>query len=318
MNVYRSLDEFHKLPNAVVTSGTFDGVHRGHQVILARLREVARATGGESVVITYWPHPRAVVSDTTEVKLLSTIEEKAELLAQQGVDHLLIIPFTRHFSELTSEQFIQQVLVDKIGTRRLVIGYDHRFGRNREGSFEHLSQHAARYGFAVEEIPRQDVENVGVSSSKIRAALLEGNVHTATEYLGRPYSLSGVVVKGNQLGRTIGYPTANLHPPESYKLVPADGVYAVWVLVNEQQYGGMMNIGIRPTIHGTHRTSEVNIFGFDADIYGQEITVFFIDKIRNEQRFNGIEALKAQLHEDKEAQLHEDKETALKMLGISS
>ena len=310
MNVYRSLDEFRELPNAVVTSGTFDGVHRGHQVILDRLREVARATGGESVVLTYWPHPRAVVSDTTEVKLLSTIEEKTELLAQQDVDHLLVIPFTRDFSELTSEQFIQQVLVERIGTRRLVIGYDHRFGRNREGGFEHLSQNAARYGFAVEEIPRQDVDNVGVSSSKIRTALLEGNVRTATEYLGRYYNLSGVVVKGNQLGRTIGYPTANLHPPEPYKLVPADGVYAVRVQANGQTHGGMMNIGIRPTIHGTHRTSEVNIFDFDADIYGQEITVFFIDKIRNEQRFNGIEALKAQLHEDKE--------TALKMLGISS
>ena len=310
MNVYRSLDEFRELPNAVVTSGTFDGVHRGHQVILDRLREVARATGGESVVLTYWPHPRAVVSDTTEVKLLSTIEEKTELLAQQDVDHLLVIPFTRDFSELTSEQFIQQVLVERIGTRRLVIGYDHRFGRNREGGFEHLSQNAARYGFAVEEIPRQDVDNVGVSSSKIRTALLEGNVRTATEYLGRYYNLSGVVVKGNQLGRTIGYPTANLHPPEPYKLVPADGVYAVRVQANGQTHGGMMNIGIRPTIHGTHRTSEVNIFDFDADIYGQEITVFFIDKIRNEQRFNGIEALKAQLHEDKE--------TALKMLGNAS
>ncbi len=303
MKIYHSLDAFHPLPNAVVTSGTFDGVHLGHQKILARLREIAHATGGESVVITYWPHPRTVVSEATGLQLLSTIEEKTELLEQQQVNHLLIIPFTRDFSELTSEQFIRQVLVNKIGTKKLVIGYDHRFGRNREGSFEHLSQNSAVYGFEVEEIPRQDVEHVGVSSSKIRQALLEGNVPIAAEYLGRRYSLSGVVVKGNQLGRTIGYPTANIHTSESYKLIPADGVYAVHVWINEQARGGMMNIGIRPTIHGTHRTAEVNIFDFNDDIYGQEIAVSFVKKIRNEQKFSGIDALKAQLHHDKQTAL---------------
>jgi len=303
MKIYHSLSGFQKLSNAVVTSGTFDGVHLGHQKILARLREIAQTTSGESVVITYWPHPRMVVSGAADLQLLSTIEEKTELLKEQQVNHLLVIPFTRDFSELTSEQFIRQILVDRIGTRKLVIGYDHRFGRNREGSFEHLSQNADVYGFEVEEIPRQDIDHVGVSSSKIRQALLEGNVPIATEYLGRQYSLSGVVVKGNQLGRTIGYPTANIHAPESYKLIPADGVYAVQVLANHQLHGGMMNIGIRPTIHGTHRTIEVNIFDFDADIYGQEITVFFVEKIRNEHKFNGIEALKAQLHTDKQTAL---------------
>ncbi len=304
MNVYHTIDEFHKLPLAVVTSGTFDGVHLGHQKILSRLREVAQGTGGESVVITFWPHPRMVVSDATDLHLLSTIEEKIELLEKQQVNHLLIIPFTRDFSELTSEQFIRQILIDKIGTKRLVIGYDHRFGRNREGSFEHLSQNAALYGFEVEEIPRQDVDHVGVSSSKIRHALLEGNVHIAAEYLGRPYRLSGVVVKGNQLGRTIGYPTANIHTSESYKLIPADGVYAVRVFVNNLWHGGMMNIGVRPTIQGSHRTVEVNIFDFNADIYGQDITVVFVEKIRNEQKFNGIDALKTQLAQDKQTALH--------------
>lgn len=303
MKVYHSIDEFQKLPFAVVTSGTFDGVHRGHQKILSRLREIAQSTGGESVVITYWPHPRMVVSDATDLQLLSTIEEKTELLKEQQVGHLLVIPFTRDFSELTSEQFIRQILIDKIGTQRLVIGYDHRFGRNREGSFEHLSQNAALYGFEVEEIPRQDVDHVGVSSSKIRQALLDGNVHIATEYLGRYYSLSGVVVKGNQLGRTIGYPTANIHTSDSYKLIPADGVYAVRVFVNDQWYKGMMNIGIRPTIQGTHRTAEANIFDFNADIYGQEITVSFVEKIRDEQKFNGLEALKAQLAHDRQTAL---------------
>ncbi|MDJ1485363.1 bifunctional riboflavin kinase/FAD synthetase [Cytophagaceae bacterium YF14B1] len=303
MNIYHTLEEFHKLSNAIVTSGTFDGVHLGHQKILTRLREIAQTTSGESVVITYWPHPRTVVSEATDLHLLSTIEEKIELLQLQGVQHLLIIPFTRDFSELTSEQFIRQILVDKIGTQKLVIGYDHRFGRNREGSFEHLSQNASLYGFEVEEIPRQDVDHVGVSSSKIRQALLEGNVHIAAEYLGRAYSLTGVVVKGNQLGRTIGYPTANIHVSESYKLIPADGVYAVQVQVNDKIHGGMMNIGMRPTIHGTHRTAEVNIFNFDEDIYGTDITVSFIEKIRNEQKFNGLDALKAQLLQDKQTAL---------------
>ncbi len=298
MKIYHTLAEFTPLPYAVVTSGTFDGVHLGHQKILARLREICQDTGGESVVITFWPHPRIVVSGATDLQLLSTIDEKIDLLEKQGVQHLLIVPFTRDFSELSSEQFIQQVLVEKIGTRKLVIGYDHRFGRNREGSFEHLSQNASRYGFEVQEIPRQDVEHVGISSSKIRQSLLEGNVHIAAEYLGRTYGLSGVVVKGNQLGRTIGYPTANIHVSESYKLIPADGVYVVQVEVNKQVYGGMMNIGIRPTIHGTHQTIEVNIFDFNADIYGQDIQVSFVEKIREEQKFLGVEALKAQLHQD--------------------
>lgn len=300
MQIHRGTEHFQKLPFAVVTSGTFDGVHLGHQKILARLREICHTSGGQSVVITYWPHPRTVVSEADDLQLLSTIEEKAQLLDQQQVDHLIIIPFTRDFSELSSGQFIRRILVDGIGTKKLVIGYDHRFGRNREGSFGHLSENAGLYGFAVEEIPRQDIENVGVSSSKIRQALLYGNVHIATEYLGRPYSLSGVVVKGNQLGRTLGFPTANIHVSEPYKLIPADGVYAVQVIVNQSVKNGVMNIGLRPTVHGANRTIEVNIFDFDRDIYGQELTVFFVAKIRGEQKFSGIDALKIQIGQDKE------------------
>ena len=300
MQIHRGTEHFRKLPFAVVTSGTFDGVHLGHRKILARLREICHTSGGESVVITYWPHPRTVVSEANDLQLLSTIEEKSQLLEQQQVDHLVIIPFTRDFSELSSGQFIRRILVDGIGTKKLVIGYDHRFGRNREGSFEHLSQNAGLYGFAVEEIPRQDIENVGVSSSKIRQALSDGNVHIATEYLGRPYSLSGVVVKGDQLGRTLGFPTANIHVSEPYKLIPADGVYAVQVSVNHLVRNGVMNIGLRPTVHGANRTIEVNIFDFDRDIYGQELTVFFAEKIRGERKFSGIDALKIQIGQDKE------------------
>jgi riboflavin kinase/FMN adenylyltransferase len=300
MKVYHGLDNFQPLPYAVVTSGTFDGVHIGHQKILDRLEEICRIHNGESVVITYWPHPRLVVSnDSHDLKLLSTIDEKIDFLAQHQVDHLVIIPFTKDFSELTSEQFITRILVGKIGTRKLVIGYDHRFGKNREGSFEHLLHNASRYGFELEEIPRQDVDHLGVSSTRIRNALLEGNVHISTEYLGRYYSVQGNVVKGNQLGRTIGFPTANIKVEEAYKLIPADGVYAVKALVKERLCNGMLNIGVRPTVNGNGRTIEVHIFDFNEEIYGEKITIQFIEQIRKEQKFPNVEALKLQLAVDK-------------------
>ncbi|MES2731637.1 MAG: bifunctional riboflavin kinase/FAD synthetase [Bacteroidota bacterium] len=300
MKVYHGITHFKQLPFAVVTSGTFDGVHIGHQKILSRLKEVSQFYQGESVVLTFWPHPRLVISpDSQDLKLLSTIDEKIEMLAKLQVDHLLIIPFTKEFSQLTSEEFINQILVDKIGTKCLVIGHDHRFGRNREGSFEHLQANASQYGFEVEEIPRQDIEAIGVSSTRIRHALLEGNVHISTEYLGRAYSLKGLVVKGNQLGRTIGYPTANIRIPEPYKLIPADGVYAVRVQHQDQWYQGMLNIGVRPTVNGTTRTIEANLFEFDKEIYDQELIVYFVERLRPEQKFAGLEALKVQLAQDK-------------------
>lgn len=299
MNVYYGIQEFQKLSLAVVTSGTFDGVHLGHQKILSRLKEVCATIGGESVLITFHPHPRMVIEGAKDLQLLTTIEEKITLLEANGVQHLLIIPFNREFSELSSEEFIHKILIDTIGTKKLVIGYDHRFGKNREGGFDYLQTNAQRYGFEIEEIPRQDLDHVTVSSSKIRKSLLEGDVHLADEFLGRPYSLSGTIVKGKQLGRTIGYPTANIQIPEEYKLVPANGVYAVQVLYQGQAYGGMLNIGTRPTVDGTFRTIEVNIFDFDKEIYGEKLTVQFVQKIRNEQKFNGIAELKAQLVEDK-------------------
>lgn len=304
MKVYHGITDFEPIKNAIVTSGTFDGVHLGHQKILARLREITTANAGESVVITFWPHPRTVVSsDSSNLKLLSTIDEKIELLAKNGVQHLLIIPFTRQFSELSSEDFIQQILIDAIGTKKLVIGYDHRFGRDREGGFEYLQANSLRYGFGIEEIPRQDVDAMGVSSSKIRLALLEGNLQTATSLLGRAYSLSGTVVKGKQLGRTIGYPTANILPEESYKLVPANGVYAVRVVHRHEVFGGMLNIGTRPTVDGTLRTIEANIFDFERDIYGEHLTVEFVSYIRSEQKFSGLDSLKAQLALDQQTAL---------------
>lgn len=302
MIIYNGLDAIQPLPNAVVTSGTFDGVHRGHQTILSRLTEVAQASGGESVLITYWPHPRTVVSnDSQNLKLLTTLDEKIELLDQAGVDYLVVIPFTRSFSELTSEEYIQQILIDKIGTKKLVIGYDHRFGRDREGGFDYIQAHQNDYGFEVEEIPRQDVEAVGVSSSKIRAALNEGNIHTANLFLGRPYSLTGTIVKGRQLGRTIGFPTANMQVDDPAKLIPANGVYAVDVNYAGQTFGGMLNIGFRPTVAGTHQTIETYIFDFDKDIYGEHMTLRFREFLRPEQKFAGLPALVAQLKLDEES-----------------
>jgi riboflavin kinase/FMN adenylyltransferase len=301
--------DFPALANAVVTSGTFDGVHLGHQRILARLRQVADAVGGPAVVITYWPHPRLVLGpppshpELLELQLLNTLDERAARLAKHGVDYLLVMPFTREFAEWTSEQYIQELLLKTVGTKHLVIGYDHRFGKNREGGFDYLTQHAARYGFTVEEIPRQDVDAVGVSSTRIRRALRAGDVSTANAYLGYDYPVTGVVVTGQQLGRTIGYPTANLDVPEKLKLVPAQGIYAVWCTTAAgTRHPGMLSIGVRPTIgDGLAQTIEVNLLDFSGDLYGQYLTLEFVAWLRGEEKYDGLAALTAQLALDAQA-----------------
>ena len=304
MKIYHGIDDFAQLQYAVVTSGTFDGVHVGHQKIFSRLREIASRNFGETVVLTFWPHPRLVLHPEDEsLKLLNTFEEKADLLKDQGIQHLIRIPFTKEFSQLTSEQFIQEILVKTIGTRKLVIGYDHHFGKNREGSFEQLQLNAPRYGFDVEEIPRQEVDHVGVSSTKIRKALEEGDIETANHCLGQPYRLTGRVVSGDRIGHSLGFPTANIEIDTKYKLIPADGIYAVTVRHEHRQYGGMLYIGYRPTIHGTTRNIEVNIFEFNQDIYGESLTVHFHKLLRGDRRFNGLEEMKAQLQIDKEQAL---------------
>jgi riboflavin kinase/FMN adenylyltransferase len=279
-------------------------VHLGHKKILSRLKEISAQSGGESVVITFWPHPRMVVSEDSQgLQLLSTIDEKIELFAQLGIHHLAIVPFTRSFSELSSDEFIKHILVDKIGTKKLVIGYDHRFGRNREGSFEFLQKNCATYGFEVEEIPREDIEHTAISSSRIRKALVTGHVHEANELLGRPYSLSGTVVKGKQLGRTIGFPTANLHVHESYKLIPMNGVYIINAIYEGQRYQGMLNIGVRPTVDGTIRTIEAHLFDFDKEIYGEDLNLELLHYLRPEQKFEGLDMLVKQINIDKENSL---------------
>jgi len=308
MKIYHGIDDFVRLNYAVVTSGTFDGVHVGHQKILSRLRETAGKNGGETVVITFWPHPRLVLHpEDTSLKLLNTFEEKAALLKAQGIHHLVRIPFTKEFSQLSSEEFITQIIVNTIGTRKLVIGHDHHFGKNREGSFEQLLADGPKYGFEVEEIPRQDIDHVGVSSTKIRQALEDGDIDTATHFLGNFYSLTGRVVMGDKLGRLLGYPTANIEVDTAYKLIPADGIYAVTVDHANKRYKGMLYIGNRPTVNGVKRNIEVNIFDFAQDIYGESLTVHFHKLIRGDIKFNDLEALKEQLHLDKIA--------AMKILG---
>jgi riboflavin kinase/FMN adenylyltransferase len=299
MKIYHGLDDFSKLDFAVVTSGTFDGVHVGHQKILTRLKEIASRCNGETVVITFWPHPRLVLHpEDDSLKLLNTFEEKAELLKQQGVQHLIRIVFTKEFSQLTSEEFIRRILVEKIGTKKLVIGYDHHFGKNREGSFEQLVQKGPAYGFEVEEIPRQDVDHVGVSSTVIRKAIEDGDMETATHFLGNPYSITGRVIAGDKIGRQLGFPTANIEVESKYKLIPADGIYAVTLSHENQQYGGMLYIGNRPTIGSNTKSIEVNIFNFDKDVYGESLTIFIHKRTRADKKFDSLEEMKTQLYRD--------------------
>ncbi len=305
MKIYHNLDDFTQLKYGVVTSGTFDGVHLGHQKILQRLHESAKINNGETVVITFWPHPRIILKPTDlSLKLLNTFEEKAELLREQGIDHLIRIPFTKEFSQITSQDFITKILVNTIGTKKLVIGYDHRFGKNREGSFEQLKLNGPAYGFDVEEIPQQDIDHIAVSSSKIRKALETGDLDTATHFLGRPYSISGRIIKGDKLGRVLGYPTANIDLDSHDKLIPIEGIYAVKVMHENLEYGGMLYIGTRPTVDGSKRTIEVNIFHFEKEIYGESLQVSFIKLLRMDSKFQDLESLREQLHKDKEAALH--------------
>jgi len=301
MRIYHGIEEFNPVQNAVVTSGTFDGVHLGHKVILKKLIQLAKERQGESVVLTFWPHPRFVLyPNDTSLKLLSTFQEKASYLSDLGIDHLIKIEFTKKFSQLSSEQFIHNILIDKIGTKLLVIGYDHRFGKNREGSFQYLASNSDKYGFEIDEIPRQDIENIAISSTKIRNALESGEIKTANEFLGSNYRLTGKVIKGSQIGRDLGFPTANIVVEESYKLIPADGSYAVKIEYQGQWHNGMLNIGFRPTVNGHTRTIETHIFDFNQNLYGQVLTIGFVEKIRGEKKFENLEALSKQLVQDRE------------------
>lgn len=300
LKVFRSIEEFTKVKQAVVTTGTFDGVHVGHRKIIGRLNQIAEKVGGESVLLTFDPHPRMVLfPDDHGLELITTIDEKIALLEETGIDNLIIHPFNKEFSRLSSLEFIRDVLVDKIGTSVLVIGYDHHFGRNREGSFEHLRESGPLYGFSVEEISVQDVDDVAVSSTKIRKALQLGDLRTANKFLAHPFQITGTVVHGDKLGREMGFPTANIKVNDLNKVIPANGVYACYVLVSGEKMKGMLNIGTRPTVHGSQKRIEVNIFEWNAELYGRQLTLVLMDRIRDERKFGNLDELRDRLSIDR-------------------
>lgn len=304
MKVYRNIIETRHIPNAVVTIGTFDGVHLGHQAIFKKMKVLAQSVGGQTVVVTFSPHPRQVLNiDSSNLRFITTPEDKLRKFEEFGIDNVLIINFTREFSRTPSEVFVKDYIIDNLKPAYIVVGYDHHFGKNRMGDFDLLSDLKKKYNFKVERIAAQDVEHIAISSTKIRNALAQGNVKSANRLLGYTYSVSAEVIRGNEIGRTIGFPTANLELPKEYMLFNRGGVFACLVDYGGQTYKAMANIGHRPTIGDRAEGDmliEVNLFNFDSDLYGKTITVRFIDRIRDEVKFEGLPELKAQLERDRE------------------
>lgn len=304
MKVHYSTDQLPAFKNAVITIGTFDGVHSGHQQIINTLKDAAAKAGGESIIITFHPHPRKVVSSAvTGIRLINTLKERIELIEKTGVDHLVVVPFTDYFANQSAEEYISDFLVDKFHPHTIIIGYDHRYGRDRSGDYKLLESKSAEYNYQLMEIPVHLLDALKVSSSNIRQAILHGHVDEANKLLGYPFFFEGEVVHGDKIGRTIGYPTANLKNTDEEKIVLGDGIYAVYAEVDSVRYKGMMSIGFRPTINGKKRVVEVNLFDFATEIYGEFIRVIVIKYLRSEVRFNGLEELKQQLHKDKEDSL---------------
>jgi riboflavin kinase/FMN adenylyltransferase len=285
----------------VITTGVFDGVHMGHVEILDRLNKVAKEIHGDSVVVTFWPHPRLVLKQNVSLKLLNTLDEKLYLLEKSGVQHVVIVPFTTEFSKLSSEDFITSILVDKLKVYHLIVGYNHHFGKDREGNFKVMQNYADQYKFTVEKLEAKIIENEKVSATLIRNVLAKGNIDAAQKFLGYDYMISGNVIEGNKIGKSIGFPTANLHINDDFKCIPRKGVYAVEVDVSGMRYPGMLNIGYRPTVnaHPSQLSIEVHIINFTGNNYGQNITLYFKRRIRDEVKFDNLDALKQQLGRDK-------------------
>ncbi len=300
MQVHDGIENL-RIVNPVVTIGSFDGVHKGHEQVIACLKRVAAALQGETVIISFEPHPREVLYPMEERPgILTTLEEKTEILSAQGIDHLIILPFTRSLAELDYREFVRHVLVERVGVKGLVVGYDHRFGKGREGTFDKLKELSAKYHFYLEQEKAYQENQINISSTKIRNALQIGDIGRVNEFLGYTYSVSGEVISGDKIGRSMGFPTANIRLKDERKLLPAPGVYAVRVCIGQQVYRGMLNIGVRPTVScaGIVRL-EVNIFDFSQDIYGQNIRVFLLARMRGERKFNDIGELKEQLIRDR-------------------
>ena len=306
MNIYHGVQSFKNVNKPVLTTGTFDGVHIGHKSIIHRINTIAEEVGGESVMLTFSPHPRMVIfPDDHGLKLLNTEDEKISCLEAAGLQHLVIQPFTKEFSKKTALEYVRELLVEGIQPYKMVVGYDHRFGKNREGDFQHLMEYGEMFEFLVEEIPAQMLEEVNVSSTKIRKAVAEGDISTANHYLGYNYPLHGIVIEGDGIGNKLGFATANVQVSDPNKLLPGNGVYAITAKIKGQHLKGMLNIGNRPTVNekGELRI-EAHLFDFDDNIYGEKITLHLIERIRSEKRFLSFDDLKAQLNQDKEAALN--------------
>ena len=300
MKIYKSIDEYSESKSSVVTIGTFDGIHIGHQKIFNKVINASKQSNLSSVVLTFFPHPRIILNKYNDIKMIDTLDEKIEHLEKIGIDHLIIHPFDRKFSLLSAEQFIREYLVEKLKLKHIIIGYDHRFGKGREASVSDLKEYSSEFNFIVDEIDAQEIEKIAISSTKIRNSINQGDLETTKKYLGRFFSLTGKVVKGDGLGKQIDYPTANILIEEDYKIIPKDGVYYIRTTIDNKLYNGMMNIGHRPTIGFKSKSIEVNLFNFDRDIYDKVISVDVVVKIRDEKKFSSIYALKAQLAKDEE------------------
>jgi riboflavin kinase/FMN adenylyltransferase len=302
MKIHRNIEELPEFKNAVITIGTFDGVHMGHRQIIGKLKSVARSIGGETVIITFHPHPRKVVSSTIlGIRLINTLEERIELLEQLGIDHLVVVPFTDAFANQPAEDYVKNFLISKFHPHTIIIGYDHRFGRERKGDYLLLEKMAALYNYQLQEIPKHVLDEISISSTRIRESLLEGKIDIADKLLGYDFFFSGVVVHGDKLGRKLGYPTANLRINDEEKIVPGNGIYAVYAQSegSEKKLKGMMSIGFRPTVDGKKRVIEVNIFDFNQEIYDQTLKVFVKKYLREEIKFNNLDELVAQIDQDK-------------------
>ncbi len=299
MKEHKGAHAFKSNHPTVVTIGTFDGVHAGHQKIIERLVNEAKMSNLESVILTFFPHPRMVLQKDSDIKLINTIEERKQILEKSGIDHLIIHPFTYQFSRLTALEFVRDILVNKLNAKKIIIGYDHRFGRNRTANIDTLKEYGKQFDFEVEEISEKDIEDVAVSSTKIRTALLAGEVEKANIYLQHPFVLAGTVVKGKELGKKFGFPTANLKIEEDYKLIPKIGVYVVRSKIDDKLVYGMMSIGTNPTVGGTEKTIETNFFMPDMDLYGKKLQIQMLKRIRDEKNFDSIEDLIEALKQDK-------------------
>ncbi|MEL1247116.1 bifunctional riboflavin kinase/FAD synthetase [Flavobacterium helocola] len=299
MKIYKSINEVLTPKKTIITIGTYDGVHLGHKSILEKMKNATLENIYESVVLTFFPHPRMVLQQDSSIKLLNTIDEKGELLDKFGIDNLIIHPFDAAFSNLSAEEFVKEILVDKLNIHKIIIGHDHRFGKNRSADINDLISFGKKYNFEVEQISAKEIDEIAISSTKIRKALLEGNIKLANEYLGYPYFISGKVIEGKKIGRTIGFPTANILLSENYKLLPKNGVYIVWSRINNELRYGMMNIGNNPTLGDNEQSIEVHFFELNEDIYNENLQISILEHIREEHKFNSISELQTQLEKDK-------------------